>query len=104
MFAVVRHLPGLAAHPAFFPAAYFVLSIAHDGVRVGRKTYVVDLARGNRRTDYVSVSNTVIGVVLLVAGLSGTLASLFDIASVVLILSLLGLAGAGWGMRLKPID
>ena len=59
-------LPGVVATAWFLPLAYFVLSIAHDGVRLGRKTYIVDLAGGNKRTDYVAVSNTVIGVVLLV--------------------------------------
>ncbi len=48
---------------------YFVLAIAHQGVRLGRKTYIVDLAGGNKRTDYVAVSNTLIGALLLVTGL-----------------------------------
>ncbi len=83
--------------------AYFILSVAHDGVRVGRKTYVVDLAGGNRRTDYVSVSNSVIGVVLLVAGLSGALSTLIEVSTIVLLLSLVGLTGAAFGTRLQAI-
>ena len=79
----------------FIPAAYFALSVAHDGVRVGRKTYVVDLASGNRRTDYVSVSNTVIGLVLLAAGLAGTLAAVISVSGVILLLSIMGLAAGG---------
>ncbi|KGD64664.1 hypothetical protein Y5S_02030 [Alcanivorax nanhaiticus] len=51
-----------------FPVAYFVLAIAHAGIRIGRKTYLVDMAGGTKRTDYTSVSNTVIGVLLLVVG------------------------------------
>ena len=35
----------------FDPVAFFVLSIAHAGVRLGRKTYLVDMAGGNQRTD-----------------------------------------------------
>ncbi|GAB4181061.1 MAG: MFS transporter [Wenzhouxiangellaceae bacterium] len=58
------------------PALYFVLSIAHAGARVGRKTYVVDLAKGNKRTDYVAVSNTVIGLLLLLIGLVSALLSM----------------------------
>ncbi|MDX1451251.1 MAG: MFS transporter [Oleiphilaceae bacterium] len=50
-------------------ALYFVLAIAHQGVRLGRKTYVVDMAGGNKRTDYVAVSNTLIGALLLLAGI-----------------------------------
>lgn len=60
-----------------FPALFFLLGVAHSGVRLGRKTYLVDLAEGDRRTDYVAVSNTVIGALLLVAGaLTGALALL----------------------------
>ncbi len=29
------------------------------------KTYIINMARGNRRTDYVAVSNTVFGVKLM---------------------------------------
>lgn len=75
------------------PLCYFCLSIAHQGVRIGRKTYIVDLAEGNRRTDYVAVSNTVIGAVLLVAGVSGALATVLGLAELILLYSLAGLAG-----------
>jgi MFS family permease len=84
----------------FMPAAYFVLSVAHSGVRVGRKTYVVDLAAGNRRTDYVAVSNTVIGLMLLVAGAAGAAVSAFSLSSVIGLLSLMGLTGAIVGASL----
>jgi len=104
VFGVISFAPDFAANAAFFPAAYFVLSIAHDGVRVGRKTYVVDLAGGNKRTDYVSVSNKVIGVILLIAGLSGALSAVIDVATIVLLLSLFGLAGAASSLGLKPTD
>ncbi len=52
----------------FYPLAFFVLSVAHSGVRIGRKTYLVDMAGGTKRTDYTAVSNTVIGVLLLAVG------------------------------------
>ncbi|MDX1482701.1 MAG: MFS transporter, partial [Woeseiaceae bacterium] len=84
----------------FMPLAYFVLSVAHSGVRVGRKTYVVDLASGNRRTDYVSVSNTVIGVLLLTTGVIGAVASAFSITVVIALLATMGLAGAALSMTL----
>ena len=42
------------------PVAYFFLAIAHSGVRIGRQTYILDMASGIRRTDYVAVSNSVI--------------------------------------------
>lgn len=90
----------LVASAWFLPTAYFILSIAHSGVRVGRKTYIVDLASGNKRTDYVAVSNTVIGVLLLAAGAIGALGSIFSITVVIAILSFMGLAGALTGAAL----
>lgn len=90
----------LIATAWFMPLAYFILSLAHSGVRVGRKTYVVDLASGNRRTDYVAVSNSVIGVLLLAAGAVGALASVVSLTAVIAVLSLMGLAGAMTGAAL----
>ena len=99
-FGVDRLLPQLAETAWFLPVAYFTLSIAHSGVRVGRKTYVVDLATGNKRTDYVAISNTVIGVLLLFVGTVGALAPLIGNAGVIALLALMGLAGALLGTTL----
>ncbi len=73
--------------------AYFVLTVAHAGVRIGRKTYLVDMAGGNKRTDYVAVSNTAIGFALLaVGGLSG-LASLVSVETALALLGAMSVAG-----------
>jgi hypothetical protein len=104
LFLADEFLPGLVAQAWFVPLAYFLLSIAHGGVRVGRKTYVVDLAQGNRRTDYVSVSNSVIGVVLLLAGLSGALSTVLSTSGIILVLSLMGFAGSIMSASLPEIE
>lgn len=78
----------------FYPLAFFGLGISHAGVRLGRKTYLVDMAEGNRRTDYVAVSNTLIGVLLLVSGLLSALAAAMSLEAAILGLSVAGLAGA----------
>ena len=96
-------LPVLARQLWFYPLVFFVLMVAHSGVRLGRKTYVVDLADGNRRTDYVAVSNSVIGVVLLLLGGMGTLAQLLSVPLVILVLSALGLAGAAMSRSLPEV-
>jgi MFS family permease len=54
--------PGLLGQVWLMPAMYFVLSLAHQAVRIGRKTYVVDIATGNTRIAYVAVSYAAIGV------------------------------------------
>ena len=99
--AVEMMLPALAGQVWFYPLVFFVLMVAHSGVRLGRKTYVVDLADGNRRTDYVAVSNSVIGVVRLLLGGMGALAQLLSVPLVILAPSVLGLAGAAMS-RLLP--
>jgi hypothetical protein len=99
-FGVETLIPGLSRTAWFLPLAYFALSIAHSGVRVGRKTYVVDLATGNKRTDYVAISNTIIGVLLLMVGSVGALSPLIGNAGVIALLALMGLAGAVLGTTL----
>ena len=103
-FAVDQWSPDIGASPWFLPLAYFVLSVAHSGVRVGRKTYVVNLATGNKRTEYVAVSNTVIGALLLVVGSVGALSPLIGNAGVIGLLALMGLAGAALGTSLPQVE
>ncbi len=57
---------------------FFLLMVSHQGVRVGRKTYLIDLATGNKRTDYTAVGNSLIGVLLLGAGLITMLIAQFS--------------------------
>ncbi|GAA0842144.1 MFS transporter [Marinobacter szutsaonensis] len=87
----------------FYPVAFFALSIAHAGVRLGRKTYLVDMAGGNKRTDYTAVSNTVIGVLLLVTGGLTAAISVFSEVAVIIVLGLMGLAGMFSAIRLKEV-
>lgn len=87
----------------FYPLAFFILSIAHAGVRLGRKTYLVDMAGGNKRTDYTAVSNTVIGFLLLVTGGFTALISMISDVAVILTLGLMGMAGTVSALRLKEV-
>ena len=97
-------VPPTAATVWFHLAAFLGLGIAHAGVRLGRKTYLVDLSEGNRRTDYVAVSNSVIGALLLAAGALGTLAAAWSVPATVLALGAAGLAGALLSLRWKEVS
>ncbi len=77
-----------------FGALYFVLCIAHTGVRLGRKTHLVDMAGSDRRASYVAISNTLIGIVLLLGGAAGVLAQAAGPAFTVLTFSVLAGLGA----------
>jgi hypothetical protein len=59
---------------------------------------------GNKRTDYVAVSNTVIGALLLVSGLLGALAATVSVESTILLLGLAGLAGSFLSLRWKEVS
>ena len=87
-----------------YAAAFLVLGVAHNGARLGRKTYIVDMAGGSKRVDYVAVSNSVIGVVLLASGLLGVLAALISPVGVILVFALLGLFGVALGRRLPDVQ
>jgi hypothetical protein len=102
--AIVHFVPALRDAIWLYPLAYFVLGVAHSGVRLGRKTYLVDLAGGNKRTDYVAVSNSVIGAVLLAMGALGALASAWSALGVIVLLSVLGLTGAIFSRRLPQVE
>ena len=70
---------------------------------MGRKTYVVNLATGNQRTDYVAVSNTLIGILLLIVGSIGALAPVMGNDGVIGVLAMMGLAGAFHGRSLPEL-
>lgn len=53
---------------SLFVVAYFAVSVCLAGVRLGRKTLLVDMATVDTRSAYVAVSNTVIGLLILVVG------------------------------------
>ena len=80
--------------PYFYAALLFVLGLAHSGVRLGRKTYLVDMASADNRSAYVAVSNTLIGIILLLGGILGAVAEGLGPASLILLLSLISLAAA----------
>lgn len=81
-----------------FALAWFALSVAHAGVRLGRKTHVVDIANADNRASYVAVSNTLIGLFLLAGGGLVSLLAGLGAAWVIIVLSLTS-AGAAIAAR-----
>lgn len=60
--------PPWLASPLTWPVVFLLFNVGYQGARVGRKTWVVDSAEGDRRTDYVSASNTLIAIIILAVG------------------------------------
>lgn len=84
--------------------AFFCLAVTHQGVRLGRKIYVVDLAEGNQRTTYVAVGNTMIGVLLLFVGLFGAVLSSLSIAFVLFFFGSLSLLALFFSRQMEPLS
>ena len=50
------------------------------------------------------MSNTVVGIAMLLGGMVGVLADMIDVQTVVLMLSLIALAAGGYIFRLKEVS
>ncbi|GAB1256764.1 hypothetical protein NBRC116494_12660 [Aurantivibrio plasticivorans] len=71
---------------------FLVLNVMHGGVRLGRKVYLVDMATADNRAAYVALSNTIIGVLMLLGGLTGLISDLLGSHVTVGLLGLVSLA------------
>ncbi len=101
MLAALWLAPGGAQGILPYGAALFLLGIGHAGVRIGRKTQIVDAAGAESRSEYVAISNTIIGVVILgVGAVAGALAH-WRLDAALLLLSAMALAGAALTLTLK---
>ncbi len=105
---VIVTLPAFSEESAwsdgFFVGAFFLLTLLHTGVRVGRKTYVVDMAEGDQRTTYVAVSNSAMGIILLVVGGVSSLLAVAAVEWALLFLAGMGIVGVFAARRLPDVS
>ncbi|MCB1772063.1 MAG: MFS transporter [Gammaproteobacteria bacterium] len=90
---------GLGMAPLFF-----VVTVMHGGVRLGRKVYLVDMSDDRHRAAFVAVSNTAIGVLMLVGGLVGLVGDWLGPAAVILALAAVSFVAAAYAMRLPDVS
>jgi MFS family permease len=83
---------------------FMLLTIMHSGVRLGRKVYLVDMATEQTRAAYVAVSNSVIGVMMLIGGLIGLLGDWLGVVTVIALLGLWSLLAALESLRLPEVS
>ena len=95
---------GSVAGSAVFVGSYFLLTLLHSGVRVGRKTYVVDVAEGDTRTMYVAVGNTTMGLILLAVGGVSSALAVFGVPWALVFLAILGLIGAFSALSMPEVS
>lgn len=87
-----------------YVSGYFLVTLVHTGIRIGRKTYVVDLAEGDQRTTYVAVGNSAMGLILLVVGGISSAIAGFGAIWTLLFLAALGLLGVISSSRLPEVE
>ncbi len=73
------------------PLVLFGLMIAYQGVRLGRSTHLVDMATKENRSAYTALSNTLIGLLLLLGSLFGLVDAVFGTEMVIGVMA--GMAG-----------
>jgi len=80
---------------------FFLLSVGYAGVRTARKTYLLDIASGDTRTEYVATANTIVGYVLLAFG--GVYAVIYPMIDhhIIALMSVFLLLGLGQSYWLK---
>jgi len=106
MGAGVTWLPaGVSEQIWPYAAVYALLVIVHHGVRLGRKTYLVDMASQDNRALYVALSNTLTGVLMLVVGgVIGLLAQWLGSAALLLVLSATAVGAMLSAQRLPEVE
>ncbi|MCC5857442.1 MAG: MFS transporter [Ectothiorhodospiraceae bacterium] len=96
---VIAILPETLQSAYAYTLVFMLLGIAEAGVRLGRKTYLVDAAPADERPLYVAFSNTSIGLLALGAGAFGLVAQLLGVnvlVGLLIVLALLGAWAAWW--------
>ncbi|MFN2328780.1 MAG: MFS transporter [Chromatocurvus sp.] len=82
----------------------FLCAVAHQGARIGRKTYLVDMADSGNRASYTAVSNTVVGVFLFSGAGLGVLDATYGTSSVLWLLIVAGALGILRSATLPRVD
>jgi hypothetical protein len=75
-------------------ASFLFIGFARAGVRMGRKTYLIDYAPEQQRPLYVALSNTFIGLLALAGGTLGLVAQTLGVNAVIALLIVAALIGA----------
>jgi len=91
---LIALLPESAQIPPVYALVFILIGLAEAGVRLGRKTWLVDAAPQQDRPTWVAFSNTSIGMLTLAAGGLGLIAQFLGHEIMMLTIVLLCLMGA----------
>ncbi|MDA3902371.1 MAG: MFS transporter [Desulfuromusa sp.] len=71
---VLTFLPVYSIQYAGYMLVFVLIGLAEAGVRLGRKTYLVDAAPHEERATYTAFSNSMVGIIAIVSGITGLIA------------------------------
>ena len=100
---IATSIPSLAGQIWTWPTLFLLLNLGYAGVRIGRKTYVIDISGDEKRTDYVSASNTVIAVMILILGVVASALQAANETAALTFFSVLCFAGCATATQLTPV-
>lgn len=105
-FGVAAFLGAVDGTDATWVAAalIFVAQVAYEGTRAGRKTHLTDMDANGAKAVYTALSNSMIGVLLLLGGGFGLVADLAGPAVVLGLFALMSLAAAAFALRLSEVQ
>ncbi|SIO01712.1 Major Facilitator Superfamily protein [Rhodovulum sp. ES.010] len=101
--AVALDTAGLMGTVWAAPGVLFGLMIAYQGVRLGRSTYLVDMAPNDNRAAYTAVANTTVGVALLAAGGFGAVAGAYGAGLTLGLFAAIAAAGAAMAFTMREV-
>jgi len=96
--------PAVAGTVYLYAGLVFLLGVSHSGVRIGRKTHIVDMAGKDKKAEYVALSNSIIGVLLLILGVFSGLTLALGLEFGIAVLSILALLGAGTALTMRDVQ
>lgn len=101
LFALVLpSLPPAWNNPYVFAVVFGLLGLAESGVRLGRKTFLIDAVSEQARPTHVAFANTIMGAVTLLAIVLGVFPQLLGPGSALGVLALLAFSGAIASLRM----
>ena len=85
-----------------YAPAFVLAGVAHGGVRLGRKTYLVDGPPARERPTYVAIANTSIGAATVAGAAVGTMAGWLGSGGILVVFGACIALGAVHAWRLPP--
>ena len=90
---LMTFIPVYSVQYSGYLLVFVLIGLAEAGVRLGRKTYLVDAAPADERATYVAFSNSFVGVIAIVSGVTGLIAQWLGASVMISVIAIFMLVG-----------